>query len=109
MSSTNIAFFELSVAARTDETLGQVMRLAQDTFWEEWVRVTLEVFPEWRGRRKDLEFACTLAQTLLEGLAFRELTHQGYPEQSKALRAYLSDRIRDIFELGDRRGQQNPS
>lgn len=96
-----VAFFELSVAARTDDVLGEVIRVAHETFWEEWLRLTLEVFPEWQGRRKDLELACSLTQTLLEGLAFREVTQQEYAGLSEALRTYLSDRVFDIFRMGD--------
>ena len=101
-SPLSLAFFELSVAARTDETLRKVMKPAHEQFWKEWVRVALVTFPEWQGRQAELELACSLSQSLLEGLAMREWTNQIDRRQSEALRAYLSDRVLDIFELGDR-------
>ena len=101
-SPASIAFFELSVASRTDETLAAVMRPAHEHFRREWVRTALEAFPEWKGRPLELELACSFAQTLLEGLAMREITHQSDPAVTEALRGYLADRISDIFDLGDR-------
>ena len=101
-SPVSIAFFELCVAARTDDVLADMLQPAHDRFWQEWVRLALETFPEWRGRQAELELACSLAQTLLEGLAIRRWTNQTDNGQGEALRSYLSDRIMDIFEHGDR-------
>jgi AcrR family transcriptional regulator len=96
----SIAFFEIAVASRTDGSLADMMREAQRSFWEQWVATALEAFPEWQGRRTDLELACGLAHTLLEGLAVQELTHQGSQVGADRLRAYLIDRVREIFEHG---------
>ena len=101
-SPTNIAFFELSVASRNDGALAQILGPANERFWQVWMRVALDTYPEWRGREREMELACSLAQTLLEGLAVREMTHRADDAIGKALRGYLADRILDIFELGDR-------
>lgn len=96
----SVAFFEISVASRTDHDLAGLMRQAHESFWDEWVATALEAFPEWQGRRSDLELACGLAHTLLEGLALQQLTHQGSPVRGEILKAYLIDRVREIFEHG---------
>lgn len=96
----SVAFFEISVASRTDDSLADLMLQAQQSFWNEWVATALEAFPEWEGRKADLELACGLAHTLLEGLALQELTHQGSMVRAESVRAYLIDRVRDIFEHG---------
>eukprot|EP00611_Tribonema_gayanum_P014005 TRINITY_DN25270_c0_g1_i1.p1 TRINITY_DN25270_c0_g1~~TRINITY_DN25270_c0_g1_i1.p1 ORF type:complete len:176 (+),score=27.35 TRINITY_DN25270_c0_g1_i1:2-529(+) len=96
----SVAFFEISVASRTDDSLADLMRQAQQSFWNEWVATALEAFPEWDGRKADLELACGLAHTVLEGLALQELTHQGSMVRSESVRAYLVDRVREIFEHG---------
>jgi AcrR family transcriptional regulator len=96
----SIAYFEIAVASRTDGSLAALMRQAQRSFWNEWVAAALEAFPEWQGRESDLELACGLAHTMLEGLAVQEMTHQGSMVQGESMRAYLVDRVREIFEHG---------
>jgi len=101
----SIAFFELAVAARADRELNEVMHLAQARFLDEWVRLSLETFPEWKNRRADVELACGLAQALLEGLRMRQINGQADEAVSMALRGYLADAIRDIFENGNRHAE----
>jgi len=96
----SIAYFEISVASRTDDGLAGLMRQAQESFWKEWVATALEAFPEWEGRQADLELACGLAHTVLEGLMVQQLTHQGGLVSSEQVRDYLVQRVRDIFEHG---------
>jgi len=96
----SIAYFEISVASRTDTDLASLMQQAQQSFWDAWVATALEAFPEWEGRQSDLELACGLAHVVLEGLALQELTHRGAMVRSERVRAYLVDRVREIFEHG---------
>jgi AcrR family transcriptional regulator len=96
----SVAYFEIAVASRTDEFLASMMRQAQQSFWNEWIATALEAFPEWKGRQSDLELACGLSHTLLEGLAVQHLTHQGGMLPAERVRSYLVDRVREIFEHG---------
>jgi AcrR family transcriptional regulator len=96
----SVAYFEISVASRTDNALASLMQQAQQSFWNEWVATALEAFPEWEGRQSDLELACGLAHAVLEGLALQQLTNQGSMVRSDSVRAYLVDRVREIFEHG---------
>ncbi len=96
----SVAYFEIAVASRTDEHLAALMRQAQQSFWKEWVSVAVETFPEWHGRHSDLELACGLSHTVLEGLALQQLTNQGGMLPAEGVRAYLVSRIREIFEHG---------
>lgn len=96
----SVAYFEISVASRTDAALASLMQQAQQSFWDEWVATALEAFPEWEGRQSDLELACGLAHAVLEGLALQQLTNQGSMVRSESVRAYLVDRVREIFEHG---------
>ena len=96
----SVAYFEISVASRTDSALASLMQQAQQSFWNEWVITALEAFPEWEGRQSDLELACGLAHAVLEGLALQQLTNQGSMVRSESVRAYLVDRVREIFEHG---------
>ncbi len=96
----SMAFFELSVASRSDPGLNATMHAAQERFWERWVSRAMMTYPEWRDKRAELELACGFSQTLLEGLRLRDMTGQTNPALSRALRDYLSVCIRDIFENG---------
>ncbi|MBI1179514.1 MAG: TetR family transcriptional regulator [Alphaproteobacteria bacterium] len=96
----SIAFFEIAVASRTDPSLAALMEQAHQSFWDEWVAAALASFPEWEGRQADLELACGLAQTLLEGLVAQELTHRSSAVGAEKLKAYLVDCVREIFDRG---------
>ncbi|MGE0668320.1 MAG: TetR/AcrR family transcriptional regulator [Sphingomonadales bacterium] len=100
LEPVNVAYFEIAVASRTDEHLASLMRQAQQSFWNEWVAAAVVAFPEWQGRRSDLELACGLAHTVLEGLALQQLTNQGGMLQPENVRSYLVARVREIFEHG---------
>lgn len=71
-----VAFFELSVAARTDPELGAILRPAQAAFDEAWVRTAQEAFPEWQSRPEVFDLALHLSRYLLEGMAVSFLTHE---------------------------------
>ena len=61
-----VAFFELSVAARTDKELKKILRPAQKSFDEEWYKTAQEVFPEWQSDKEAFDLALALVQHLME-------------------------------------------
>lgn len=88
-----VAFFELSVVARTDKELEKILRPAQVSFDEEWYKTAQELFPEWQSDQEAFDLALSLVQHLMEGIAVSSMTH---PRQHKmgALRNYLEDQLR---------------
>lgn len=73
---TFVAFFELSVAARTDPGLEAILKPAQAAFDEEWYRTAAEAFPEWQSDAAAFDLALDLSRYLLEGMAVSFLTHE---------------------------------
>jgi len=96
-----IAFFELSVAARTDPELAAILKPAQEAFDREWYETALEAFPEWKGTGENFDLALDLSHYLLEGMAVNILTHEP-TERDKALLRWLEKTLR---ELRGRRSQ----
>lgn len=90
-----VAFFELSVAARTDPELEAILRPAQAAFDAEWHRTASEVFPEWRSDEAALDLALDLCRYLLEGMAVSALTRDE-PEREQHLLEYLEDTLRAL-------------
>ncbi|MDJ0941712.1 MAG: TetR/AcrR family transcriptional regulator [Woeseiaceae bacterium] len=90
-----VAFFELSVAARTDKELEAILRPAQTAFDEEWYKTAQELFPEWQSDKEAFDLALSLVQHLMEGIAVSYMTH---PRQHNLdrLREYLEDRLREL-------------
>lgn len=93
-----VAFFELAVAARTDNELADILRPAQESFEKEWYDAALEVFPEWRGRGEKFDLALDLSRYVLEGMAVSFLTHKE-TERDKRVLKYLEEKIRDLAGL----------
>ena len=85
-----VAFFELSVAARTDPELGAILRPAQAAFDEAWVRTAQEAFPEWQSRPEVFDLALHLSRYLIEGMAVSFLTHEEAERGEHVLR-YLEE------------------
>lgn len=95
-----VAFFELTVAARTDSELAQILRPAQEAFEREWHRTALELFPEWpKGESFDL--ALDLSHYLLEGMAISFLVHKE-TERDKRVLEYLGEILRELRDTGKR-------
>lgn len=90
-----VAFFELTVAARTDPALARILRPAQEGFEREWHRTALEVFPEWEGRREDFDLALDLTHYVLEGMAITFLVHKEN-ERDRRVLEYLEARLREL-------------
>jgi AcrR family transcriptional regulator len=90
-----VAFFELTVAARTDPELRDILRPAQQSFDEEWYRTARELFPEWSGRGKAFDLALRLSRYLLEGMAVNALSHE-IDEDDRELMLHLEGQLRDL-------------
>lgn len=90
-----VAFFELTVAARTDPELAQILRPVQEAFEREWYAASLELFPEWRGKGDRFELAFDFTRYLLEGMAISFLTHKEN-ERDKRVLSYLEQRLKRL-------------
>jgi len=90
-----VAFFELSVAARTDKELRKILQPAQKSFDEEWYKTAQEVFPEWQSDKAAFDLALSLVQHLMEGIAISSMTHQRQPDLDR-LKQYLEDQLRAL-------------
>ena len=90
-----VAFFELSVASRTDPELAGILRPTQESFEREWYRTAKEVFPEWEGRGEQFDLALDLTRYVMEGMAISFLTHQA-SDRDKRLLGYLADKLHEL-------------
>ncbi len=90
-----VAFFELSVAARTDPELEAILKPAQAAFYQEWYTTATELFPEWQSDKAAFDLALDLSRYLIEGLAVSALTHEE-TERSQYLLEYLEESLRTL-------------
>lgn len=90
-----VAFFELSMAARTDPELAGILRPTQEAFEREWYRTAREVFPEWKGREEQFDIALDLSRYVMEGMAISFLTHRG-TERDKRVLEYLVAKLHEL-------------
>jgi len=90
-----VAFFELSVAARHDDDLRDILLPAQQAFDEEWYKTAQELFPEWQSDPTAFNLDLNLTQKLMEGMAISRLTHLR-EDKNRALRNYLEQCIRNL-------------
>ena len=91
-----VAFFELSVAARTDEELRAILRPVQDEFNVAWYKMAQEMFPEWDGKGEAFDLALDLAESIMEGIAVSQLTHHE-PRDVDRLLTYLEKCLRELL------------
>lgn len=97
LSSTSFtAFHELSIAARTDHGLAQILEPAQAEFRERRYALSIEAFPEWQKNRTNFDLALALSQQTIEGMAINRLVH-GLDEAM--VEPLLSNLERQIQEL----------
>ena len=90
-----VAFFELSVAARTDPELAQILRPAQLAFDQEWYVTARDLFPEWQSDPEAFDLALNLTQQLMEGMAISFLTHARGDDKRQLLH-YLEQKLREL-------------
>jgi AcrR family transcriptional regulator len=97
-----VAFFELSVAARTDAELEAIMRPAQAAFDDAWVRTAQSAFPEWQSNPEAFDLALHVSRYLLEGMAVSFLTHEE-TERGRHVLAYLEELLIGLRPAGSGR------
>jgi AcrR family transcriptional regulator len=90
-----VAFFELSVAARTDPELEAILGPAQLAFDEAWYQTALELFPEWQSDPKAFDVALELTRYVMEGMAVNFLTHERTKRDERVLE-YLEEQLRSL-------------
>jgi AcrR family transcriptional regulator len=90
-----VAFIELSVAARTDPELREILRPAQLAFDHEWYTTAREVFPEWQSDPKAFDLALNLTQQLMEGMAISFFTH-ARQDNKELLLGFLEEKLREL-------------
>jgi len=90
-----VAFFELSVAARTDPKLREILRPAQLAFDREWYTTARDVFPEWQSDPEAFDLALNLTQQLMEGMAISYFTH-ARDDNKQQLLNFLEEKLREL-------------
>jgi AcrR family transcriptional regulator len=94
-----VALFELSVAARTDNELKEILVPAQLAFDREWYQTAWDLFPEWHSDRKSFDLALNLSQQLMEGMTISNFTHARQIDK-KQLLDYLKEKVRELRPTG---------
>jgi AcrR family transcriptional regulator len=92
-----VAFFELTVAARTDRELAQILNPAQEAFDREWYNTAVELFPEWQETGANFDLALDLSHHLIEGMAVN-LMNRDLGERDRRLLRWLEERLRELGE-----------
>jgi AcrR family transcriptional regulator len=95
-----VAFIELSVAARTDPELREILRPAQLAFDHEWYTTAREVFPEWQSDPEAFDLALNFTQQLMEGMAISFYTHAREDNKEKLL-SFLEEKLRELKPAAD--------
>lgn len=90
-----VAFFEMAVAARTDNELAAILFPAQEAFEREWYDASLELFPEWKRKGEKFVLGFDLSRFVLEGMAISFLTHKETERDKRVLR-YLEEKLREL-------------
>jgi len=94
-----VAFFELSVAARTDAELAAILLPAQQAFDREWYRTAEEVLPRGEGgaeRGERFRLALDLSRYVLEGMALHFPARRDADHVERMLR-YVESQLRVLF------------
>ncbi len=90
-----VAFIELSVAARTDPALREILHPAQLAFDREWYNTARELFPEWQSDPQAFDLALNLTQQLMEGMAISHFMH-AREDNKQQLLDYLELKLREL-------------
>lgn len=91
-----VAFFELSVAARTDEELRKILQPVQTEFAGAWYQMAQDLFPEWEGKQEAFDLALDLSEYIMEGIAVSYMTHHS-PKRVERLLEYLEKCLRELL------------
>jgi len=90
-----VALFELSVAARTDADLREILHPAQKAFDREWYDTAWGLFTEWHPDREAFDLALALSQQLMEGMTVSQFTHARQVDKQRLL-DYLEEKVREL-------------
>ncbi len=91
-----VAFFELSVAARTDTELRKILQPVQKEFAATWYQMAHDLFPEWDGKQEAFDLALDLSEYIMEGIAVSYMTHHS-PKRVERLLEYLEKCLRELL------------
>lgn len=91
---------ELSVAARTDRTLANVLKPAHNEFLIQWKQNLQELHPEWKDAGEMFEFAVQYSTFLTEGMAIRHLLEGMDTETARAVRDFMKDSLEALLAAG---------
>lgn len=91
-----IAFEELAMAARTDPDLESILFPARTAFNDEWYKMAVTVFPDWKSGRKNFDLALRLCQNLLDGMAMNVLNGSLDQSMIDNLLEHLEGQIRTL-------------
>lgn len=95
-----VALFELSVAARTNSELREILHPAQLAFDREWYETAWGLFPEWHSDRQAFDLALNLSQNLIEGFAISNFIYARQYDKAELL-DYLEAKVRELKPSGD--------
>ncbi len=91
-----VAFFELSVAARTDDELRKILVPVQKEFAATWYQMAKDLFPEWEGKGEAFDLALDLSEYIMEGMAVSYMTHHS-PRHAERVLEYLEKCLRELL------------
>lgn len=100
------AFHELAVASRTDADLEKILRPAEQSFYREWYKLAVDLFPEWQSDKEKFDIALNLVQVTLEGLVIRRLSAPLSPKAEERLFDYLEDCLRNLMPTAMQQSKQ---
>lgn len=91
-----VAFHELSVAARTDEELGDILYPAVSAFDQAWYETAKSLFPEWERTGEIFDLAMDLTQNLMEGMALNHMQDKD-EQRAERLLSFLVSQLESML------------
>ena len=91
-----VAFHELSVAARTDQELRDILIPAVDAFDHAWYETAKSLFPEWEKTGEVFDLAMDLTQNLMEGMALNHVQDKD-EQRAERLLDYLVSQLESML------------
>lgn len=85
-----VAFHELSVAARTDSELSEILIPAVQSFDQAWYETAKNLFPEWKKTGDLFDLAMDLTQNLMEGMAINHMQDKDEQRAERLLNYLVS-------------------
>jgi AcrR family transcriptional regulator len=97
-----VAFVELTVAARTDQALADVVEPALSRFDAERSRYSQLIFShEMRAAAGDqFETVRDVARFLIEGMAFASMMSRFDPKRIEGVKAFLTAQMKAVYQVG---------